>query len=151
MVVREFDRTDVDDCLAVFDSNTPRYFKPHERTQYEQFLANLPGTYLIVVSDEGVIVGCGGYAQDSDTTAVLTFGMVHAQYHRQSIGTRLLEERLDRIRRQFDVPKVVVNTTQLTEGFFARFGFQTETVTPDQYAPGLDGVRMCLRLQNEAM
>ena len=147
MVVREFSPLDAEGCLAIFESNTPTYFLPYEREDYEQFLAKLPGAYLIVESEAGRILACGGYAQDNETTAVLTYGMVHADHHRQSLGTRLLEERLERIRREFEVMKVVVNTTQLTEGFFARFGFQTEIVTPDQYAPGLHGVRMSLGLE----
>ncbi len=124
---------------------------PHEREDYQRFLVKLPGTYLVVESDAGRILACGGYAQDSETTAVLTYGMVHADHHRQSIGTVLLQERLKRIRKHLDVPKVVVNTTQLTEGFFVQFGFQTEIVTPDQYAPGLHGVRMWLGLRNEVL
>jgi hypothetical protein len=146
MVIREFQPGDSAGCLAVFDSNTPTYFRPHEREDYEQFLSQLPGPYLVVVSDAGEVLACGGYGRDSDTTAVLTYGMVRADRHGQSLGTRLLEERLRRITTESDVPRVIVNTTQLTEGFFARFGFQTEAVTPDRYAPGLHGVRMSLQL-----
>lgn len=148
MLIREFQPGDTADCLAVFDSNTPTYFRPHERADYEHFLAAPPGPYFVVESDSGEVLACGGYVQDCETTAVLTYGMVRADHHGQSLGTRLLQERLQSISRELDVPIVTVNTTQLTEGFFARFGFQTESVTPDRYAPGLHGVHMSLQLPN---
>lgn len=146
MKIRDFRSSDVPGCLAVFDSNVPTYFRPHEREAYERFLAEPPGRYLVMESASGEIVACGGFAKNSDTTAVLTYGMVHARRHRQSLGSRLLRTRLERIRDELNVQRVMVNTSQFTEGFFARFGFQTEAVTHDQYAPGLHCVRMSLRL-----
>lgn len=147
MVTREFQPTDADGCLAVFDSNTPTYFLPHERADYEDFLSTPAGRYFVVESGTGEIVACGGYALEAAATAVLIYGMVHAALHRQSLGTRLLRERLDRIREEPGVDSVIINTTQLTEGFFAKSGFQTDAVTPDRYAPGLHGVRMSLNLR----
>lgn len=146
MRIREFRSDDVDGCLDVFDSNTPTYFRPHERADFERFLAELPGPYLVVESHSGRILACGGYARDSASTAVLTYGMVHADSQHQHIGTRLLEERLNGVRACRNVSAVIINTTQLTEGFFARFGFRTESIALNHYAPGLHGVRMVLRL-----
>ena len=146
MEIRDFRSSDVPGCLAVFDSNVPRYFRPHERETYERFLAEPPGKYFVMEAESGEIVACGGYGQNSDTTAVLTYGMVHARHHRQSLGSRLLRTRLERIREELNVQRVIVNTSQFTEGFFARFGFQTEAVTHDYYAPGLHCVRMSFGL-----
>lgn len=44
------------------------------------------------------------------------------------------------------VGRVKLNTSQHTQGFYARFGFETEAVTPDGYAPGIDRWDMVLTL-----
>jgi hypothetical protein len=68
MRVREYTTGDRDACLAVFDSNVPRFFTPAEREEYAAFLdAPLPGPYLVVEDEAGVVVGCGGYALERGT------------------------------------------------------------------------------------
>ncbi|HET7464206.1 MAG TPA: GNAT family N-acetyltransferase [Longimicrobium sp.] len=151
MHVRDYTGTDRGDCLAVFDSNVPEFFIPSERAVFAAFLDALPGPYLVVVDDGGEIAGCGGYAvTPGTTTADLCWGMVSRRRHGTGLGRLLLEARLERIRRDPSPDAVALNTSQHTRGFYARYGFTTELVTPDAFAPGLDRCDMRLVLRASA-
>jgi len=53
--------------------------------------------------------------------------------------------RLEHLRTHHPQIKAVqLDTSQHSEGFLARFGFQTTRVTPDGYGPGLDRCDMTL-------
>ena len=38
MKLREYAQADKEACLAIFDSNTPPFFAPHEREQFARLL-----------------------------------------------------------------------------------------------------------------
>ncbi|WP_258078827.1 hypothetical protein [Xanthomonas arboricola] len=46
-----------------------------------------------------------------------------------------------------DVRRVILDTSQHTRQFYARFGFVVQQVTVDGYAPGLERWDMALDLQ----
>lgn len=59
--------------------------------------------------------------------------------------TALLYKRLEHLRRHHPHIKTVpFGTSGQSRGFFARFGFEITSVTPDGYAPGLDHYDMTL-------
>jgi predicted GNAT family N-acyltransferase len=140
--------TDRAACLALFDSNVPRFFDVAERPGFAQYLdhAGMRWPYL-VVEDDGRIVGCGGHAIEPDGVSVaLCWGMIDNALHGQGLGRFLTEARLAAARVVPGATRVVLNTSQHTQGFYAGFGFLTEAVTPDGYAPGIDRWDMVLRL-----
>lgn len=148
MRVRDYTTADRDACLAVFDSNVPAFFVPAEREQFAAFLDALPGPYLVVVDEDGAVLGCGGYAvTPGTTTADLCWGMVRRERHGTGLGRLLVDARLERVRADAAVEAVALNTSQHTVGFYERRGFRTEQVTPDGYAPGLDRCDMRLLLR----
>lgn len=151
MHVRDYTPADRDACLAVFDSNIPTYFLPHEREEFATFLDTpLPGPYLVLVDEEGAVAGCGGYAMQPGTRdAVLCWGMVDRARHGTGLGRLLLDARLARVRADrltSDIASVELHTSQHTRGFYERRGFVLEEVRPDGYGPGLDRCDMRLVL-----
>lgn len=156
MRVREYTPADRDACLAVFDSNVPRFFVPPEREEFVAFLAALPGPYLVIEGDSGEVVGCGGYAMEPGTNdAHLCWGMIDQARHGTGLGRLLLDARLERVRADAadaaggSIEAVALHTSQHTRGFYERRGFHVERVTPDGYAPGLDRCDMRLVLSGE--
>lgn len=112
-----------DGCLAIFDSNTPKYFADCERQDFAEFLeqkaAHLP--YFVMFKDEK-IAGCGGFAIKDQEVALL-WGMVSRSQHGTNLGKALLELRLAKIRQEKTKGWVKINTSQHTQGFFEKFGF----------------------------
>ncbi|MGV7183334.1 hypothetical protein [Xanthomonas axonopodis] len=57
--------------------------------------------------------------------------MVHPTLHQQGLGTILLLARLEALRLSPDIKQVVLDTSQHTQAFFARFGFVVKQVVPE--------------------
>lgn len=137
-VVRQWTPDDRAACLALLDANSPRYFGARDREDFLAFLTDPERPYWVLLDPAGAIVGCGGAAIDAPRRAgFLTYGMVHPDRHGQGLGTLLTAFRLRWLARQPGIDRVLIDTSNETEGFYARFGFRTLRIIPDSYAPGL--------------
>lgn len=149
VVSRPYSDQDYEACLKIFDSNIPKFFDAAERNEFCDFLNGTvkERPYLILEYEE-YIVGCGGLAVDLDQkSAFLSWGMVTNSFHGKGIGKLLTEARLDLARAIPEIEMVTLNTSQHTQGFYAKFGFQMTKVTVDGYGKGLDRWDMVLRLR----
>jgi ribosomal protein S18 acetylase RimI-like enzyme len=135
---RPWTPSDRDRCLAVFDSNLPRYFAPADRVPFVEFLAR-PVGFFGVLTDGDALIGCGGIApvDAAGQVAVLTWGMIDAGRHRQGWGRRLTWARLRRLMELPAVLAVALKTSHETIGFYEKLGFRTTKFTPHGYRPGL--------------
>lgn len=146
LLSRPYQPADLEACLRLFDGNTPYFFDPSERELFIGYLGRSSAPFFVIERD-GAIVACGGYAIEPDgVTASLTWGMVERALHGQGIGQQLTAKRLDAIRALPQLRQVQINTSQHTQRFYARFGFETVKVTPDGYGPGIDRWDMLLPL-----
>jgi ribosomal protein S18 acetylase RimI-like enzyme len=126
-------------CLAIFDSNAERFFAPGDREALAAFLDAPRGFFGVLCEDDGTVVGCGGLGtHDEGRTAVLTWGMVHADRHGQGLGKALGLARLLRLNEMPEVRRVRLNTSNVTVGFFQKLGFRVLKFTPNGYRGGLD-------------
>jgi N-acetylglutamate synthase-like GNAT family acetyltransferase len=141
MDIRPYAGRDRQTCLEILEGNSPEFFLLKERDDLAAFLDNLPGPYF-VLDDNGRIDACGGWAIDPDRVAVMTWGMVRRELHRQGLGRALLRFRLNDIRNHSKATRVRVRTVPLTQGFFVREGFEIVDVVPDGYGAGLDKVTL---------
>lgn len=150
MKLRSYQALDDAGCLAVFDSNVPKFFAPHERAEFAEFLAHSTDPYFVVVDEQGQIIGSGGYYIIHERAAAgLTWGMVYNHRHRQGVGRFLLLARLQLICQEPHVTSVLINTSQHSYGFFEKVGFVVETIVENGFAEGLDEYKMMLRLTPE--
>lgn len=153
LAVRPYRPDDRGACLAIFDSNTPRFFAPSERADFAGFLDADPSGYFVAEAG-GTVVGCGGVfirgGADGLYWGGLCWGMVERARHRAGVGSLLLRERLVYLARTYPkLEAVLLDTSQHSQTFFVRFGFEAVKVTPDAYAPGLD--RYDMRLPRAAL
>ena len=146
---RPYQAEDNGRCVEIFMSNTPRYFGVEEADEFRQFLEALPCAYFVATQDDE-IVACGGHGYHGKKQAVaLCWGMVRADLHKQGLGKFMLIERLKQIFTDFGETVVQINTSQHSQGFFERYGFQVKEVTQNYFAPGLHRVDMELQLNEE--
>lgn len=150
--LRDWRADDRDTGLALFDSNTPRFFAASERQDFIDFIDDLPGPYFVLEDADGRALGCGGYAiaRNDASEAVLCWGMVRGDLHRGGLGSILLARRLARIAADPACRCVSIETSQHSCGFFARHGFVEIQRTVDGFAPGMDLVEMTLALARPA-
>lgn len=147
VTVRNYIPADRGACLALFDGNTPTFFDTSERDDFACFLDRKAAacSYLVIVRGDR-IVACGGHAIGADgMTAGLCWGMVDRELQGTGLGNMLTDARLRAAEATHGVTQVRIDTSQHTQGFYARFGFQTESITPEGYGPGLDRWDMLLR------
>lgn len=147
LYTRDYEAHDRSACIAVFDSNVPKFFGALERPVFESYLTVLPGPYL-VIEDRAEIVACGGVAPHKSEagTAVLCWGMVLQNRHKTGLGRLLLLNRLIRLNSDPSMKVAVLNTSQFCAGFFAKMGFETRRVIPNGYFQGMDKHEMSVSL-----
>ena len=136
------------DCLAVFDSNLPKFFAPEERADFDLFLGELTegNDYLLLLLGQEV-VGCGGLTREAgEDSALLVWGMVRRDLHRRGLGRALLQARLDQARRMSGVRQVRLATSQHSAPFYAGFGFQVTRSEANGFGEGIDRIDMVLTL-----
>jgi GNAT superfamily N-acetyltransferase len=145
---RPYRPEDAEACLGVFDSNIPEYFAAMERPAYAAFLAELPCEYLVGETADGRVVACGGWYRvpEREGEAGLAWGMVRRDWHGRGVGRRLLEARLAGVRAIAGVRTLAISTSQHTEAFYARAGFEVTDRAADGHAPGIDRVDMRWRV-----
>ncbi|MEX0893090.1 MAG: GNAT family N-acetyltransferase [Gemmatimonadota bacterium] len=143
--MRAYAPTDRAACLAIFDSNVPRYFTPEERAQFAAWLDAPPGPYFVLADAAEGVVGCGGYALGrAPGRADLCWGMVRADRQGEGLGLRLTRERLRRAVADPAVDALALTTSQHTRGFYERLGFRVTRVVPDGFGAGLDQCDMVM-------
>jgi len=151
-LIRHYQSPDMQACLDIFDANTPRFFSLAERNDFKNFLLSYAVDWnYLVIEVNGSIVACGGlnYEQDAKS-AIFCWGMVANNLQGTGLGKMLTIARLKRANVICGVEKIRLNTSQHTQGFYAKLGFLPERIIPDGYGPGLDRWEMTLNLENAA-
>ena len=137
--VRPYTDTDHHDLLKAFDLNTPEYFDPKERVDFENFLANTNPTFFTAILDNEA-VGCMGYKIDG-RVGKITWAFIHPHYQGSGIGTALYRKCLTGMK-EAGCDELMVRTSQKAYGFFERLGFKTTYSEADFWGEGLDLVSM---------
>ncbi|SON78321.1 conserved hypothetical protein [Xanthomonas phaseoli pv. phaseoli] len=150
--IRNYRPHDFAACMTVFDGNVPAFFSAEERPNFVQFLTHHAAAWHYqVIERAGEAIAGAGYSISADgTTAGLCWGMVHPKLHRQGLGTMLLLARLEALCLMPNIRQVVLDTSQHTQAFYARFGFVVKQVVSDGYGAGLDRWDMALDLETLA-
>ncbi|QKW57852.1 GNAT family N-acetyltransferase [Stenotrophomonas sp. NA06056] len=143
MTPRPYRCTDIAACLSIFDSNVPTYFAPEERGDFERFLREQAKECAFqVIEHEGSVVACGGLSRRDDGCAGFCWGMVERALHQHGIGRELALARLHQAAADPSIERITLSTSQHTQGFYARLGFQVTRVIADGHGAGIDAVEM---------
>jgi RimJ/RimL family protein N-acetyltransferase len=142
--LRPYTHDDKEACRSLLDSNTPMFFAPHERDEFDTFLDNPGDKYWVVEDEAGALIGCSGYWIVSDTpVAVITWTMVARSWHGHGVGRRLLLTCLYHLCRIPAIQTVRLETSQHVTGFYEKVGdFRVQETIENGYAPGLHKIRM---------
>lgn len=129
-------------CLAIFDSNVGVYFDPSERIDFVAYLEDANAVqHYFVFEQQGTVVACGGYFANQNTGS-LAWGMVHRLYHRRGFGAEITDFRMAQIKRISSIDRIKIETSQLTQGFYAKRGFEVTDIVENGYGQGIDCVSM---------
>lgn len=143
MIIRRYTPRDRERALAIFRLNVPDFFDPREAADLETYLDRYHGTYL-VVEEKREIIGAGGYHFPDASTGRLSWIFFDPRFRGKGRGGRLVGRCLAEIRKNKDVTRIVVETSQLAFRFFQTFGLAVEKRQEDYWGKGLDLVVMSM-------
>jgi GNAT superfamily N-acetyltransferase len=147
MEIRPFCLDDADSARELFHSRAGTYFDPSEEEDFNEtleFVAD-PGDSpehqrFWTGWVDGRMMAFGG-VEWIDEAGYLCWGTVHPDYGGRGFGRQLLEFRLAFLRHA-GVLSVFSDTSQLTEGFYAKYGFKAFHHEAQHWGPALDLVAM---------
>lgn len=139
-MIRPYQTSDFNACLALFDSNCPPYFVLEERQPYINWLQEkaLDGRYFVLEQDQQVLACGGWYWDEAEGGLSLSWGMVHQDHHKKGLGTALTRYRVQAGLAAFPKSIFRLCTSQYTEAFYQRMGFVTQKITPNGFGEGMD-------------
>lgn len=146
--IRLFGRKDTSAIVNMLMLNTPKFFAPSEEKDLMDYLEKIAQNYFVVEGNSKVF-GAGGinFGFDGGKTARISWDIIHPSYQGKGIGTKLLQFRIDQIKKREEVQNVVVRTTQLVYMFYEKNGFVLESISKDYWAKGLDLYQMKMDLE----
>ena len=71
-------------------------------------------------------------------SVILTWGLIHNQYHKMGFGAQLLQYRIKQIEKKYPNSDIILDTSQKTYKFYERFNFKVYNITRNFYGKGLD-------------
>jgi N-acetylglutamate synthase-like GNAT family acetyltransferase len=141
MNIRSYEPKDLDAVIAIFRSNLLKYFVEDEERELRDFLSEFGKDYYVIeIIDE--IVAAGGIALNPDETISLCWAMVRNDLIGTGLGKELTLFRIEKGREKWGDLPFSTSTSQHTEGFYRKLGFQTVEHIPDGFGPGIDTCKM---------
>ena len=142
ITIREYKSIDKSSVMNLVRLNTPEYFAPEEENDFSNYLDNERELYYVLLFNEK-IVGCGGinFAKNK-TIGKISWDILHPEYQGKSLGTRLLEYRIEKLESIKSVQKITVRTSQVAYQFYEKQGFELKEIKKDYWAKGFDMYKM---------
>lgn len=146
-MIRKYKEKDKPDLIRLFMLNTPEFFATSEESDYAEYL-NIHASNYFVVEESNKIIGAGGinFGFDNGKTARIAWDMVHPEKQGKGIGSKLTRFRIDEIKKNPDVKRIVVRTSQLAYKFYEKKGFKLKNIEKDFWARGFDLYEMNIEI-----
>ncbi len=142
ITIREYKSIDKSSVMNLIRLNTPEYFAPEEENDFSNYLDNERELYYVLLFNEK-IVGCGGINfAENKTIGKISWDILHPEYQGKSLGTRLLEYRIEKLESTKSVQKITVRTSQVAYQFYEKQGFELKEIKKDYWAKGFDMYKM---------
>ena len=136
-LIRSFRPEDRKSLINIFRKNTPRFFGVNEQADYEAYLDQNSSTYLSVEIDKVIVGGAGYFVKKEDNSGRITWIFFDPEYTGHGLGRTVVKQCLHLLSQDFRVNKFVVTTSQLSHGFFEKFGFELVRIEKDYWSTGL--------------
>jgi hypothetical protein len=131
--------------LKIFKSNCSKYFDPGDESDLIDYLDNYTDENYLVVFKDDEIIGCGGhYTKGSNHRIAWVMFAKGSLGHRGllSISDEFYQHLESKIKDEGLFYPIQLNTTQLMENMFNRYGFKTYQIIKDGFGDGLDEYKM---------
>jgi ribosomal-protein-alanine N-acetyltransferase len=136
--IRPYASSDKEAVLELIRLNTPAFFASEELEELNYYLENQREEYFVVEVD-GKIVGSGGINYSKDKTiGFLSWDAILPDFQRKSLGSKLVQFRLEILNKSEKIEAVKVRTSQFAYTFYKKHGFRLMEVVEDHWSEGYD-------------
>lgn len=140
--IRAYQESDKHSVLNLLRLNTPAYFAHEEEKDLVYYLEN-ELEYYFVLYNEGKLVGCGGINfSGNPKIGKISWDIFHPDYQGKSLGSKLLQHRIKKLKEFPELETITVRTSQLAYKFYEKNGFELVEVSENYWAPGFDLYKM---------
>lgn len=134
VLIRPYKSQDKTEVLNLLKLNTPAYFSPEEAKDLIYFLDH-EIEYYFVLEFDNTIVGCGGFNfSGKETNGKISWDIFHPDHQGKSLGSMLLNYRIEKLKDFKNLTKITVRTSQLVYKFYEKRGFKLVEVVEDYWA-----------------
>jgi [ribosomal protein S18]-alanine N-acetyltransferase len=148
-MIRTYTPGDTQELISLLRLNIPQYFASSEEEDFIEYLLKHVENYF-VIEENKKLIGSGGINYfPEEKTARLSWDVIHPDFQGKGIGRTLTQYRIDQIRKNPEIHKIVVRTTQLVYPFYEKLGFTLEKTQKDFWAQGFDLYQLSLELENQ--
>lgn len=140
--IRAFEPRDTEDLLNLLRLNTPAYFAPEEETDLANYLQYEAHNYFVIEAEKQIVGGGGFNLLDEGHLARISWDIIHPLQQGKSMGSALLNYRLQKLATIKGIDKTEVRTSQHVWKFYEKNGFVLEEIIENYWAPGFDLYRM---------
>lgn len=138
ITIREYEPKDKHDVIDLIRLSTLDYFAAHEEKDFNRFLETERELFYVLLMD-GKIAGCGGINfADNRTTGIISWDIIHPAHRGKSLGTILMNHRMEQFRSMRAIQKITVRTSQVAYRFYEKQGFELLEIVKDYWAEGFD-------------
>jgi ribosomal-protein-alanine N-acetyltransferase len=142
ILIRKFKPEDSTALLQIIKNNTPEYFAVTEIEDYKTYLETEIQDYFVAVLEDKIIAGAGINYDREKQLAKISWDVVDVGFHKQGIGTLLLNHRLEIIATRKNIKSIIVRTSQHAYAFYEKNGFKLLERHKDYWAEGFDMYKM---------
>jgi len=146
-MIRAYTGEDLEKLIQLLRLNTPLYFHPAEEQNFIYYLENHAQNYFVVELDN-IVIGCSGINYlDDGKIARISWDIMHPHAQGKGFGRILTQYRIDQIKSNPTVERIMVRTTQLVYPFYQKSGFALIKTEKDFWTEGFDLYQMELRIK----
>ena len=141
LTIRPYINSDKAVLLNILKLNTPKYFSPEEEVDLVYYLDNEIEYYYVIEINSQVVGGGGINFTEDKMTGKISWDLISPDFQGKSLGSALLNYRIERLKEFKGVQQIIVRTSQLVYKFYEKLGFTLFEIVEDYWAKGLDIVK----------
>ncbi len=145
MKIKRYTSQNKKEVINLLKLNTPNFFDPSEEQDFSNYLDNEVEDYF-VIEENSKIIGAGGinYFPD-EKIARISWDIIAPDSQGKGIGKKLTEFRINHLKENLFVNKIVIRTSQFVYKFYEKMGFKLEIIEKDYWAENFDLYQMTMR------
>lgn len=138
IVIRPYSIKDKSPLLSILKKNVPTYFHKDEIQDFEEFIDKNGDIYFTVLFHNQIAGGVAWVRERKQKSAVIAWIFFDPDFQGKGLGRESVNFCLSDMRKEKDIDKFRVRTSQLVFPFFEKFGFKTIYTEQDYWAKGFD-------------